>query len=196
MDHIYSREPMNFKLYIWILYEKKIIVILTQMLGHLQHQPWGAVLHLQGVEDGWQLSIELYIHHGTNDCHNPAIGHASLGGSLSLGSILAVWKVVFNYFMFTVHLTWAARNLLQLARISHHRGLPRKTFFFIMVSIIVNHSTELMKFQGLLYSHSMAPFLCLTIYSTCLVLLIKFHQHIRYGAWQKDTLQTGDSLPI
>mmetsp|Transcript_16102 Transcript_16102/g.35688 ORF Transcript_16102/g.35688 Transcript_16102/m.35688 type:complete len:366 (+) Transcript_16102:789-1886(+) len=43
--------------------------VLSQMLGHLQHEA-GVALghgHLKGVEDGGQGSIELHIHHGTDD---------------------------------------------------------------------------------------------------------------------------------
>lgn len=62
----------------------------TQMLCHLQHQSGGAVLHLQGVEDGRQLSIELHVHHSTDHSHDLAIGLAGLGSSLSLGHIVTV----------------------------------------------------------------------------------------------------------
>lgn len=65
---------------------------LTKMLSNLKHQPWGAVGNLKGIENRRELSIELDVHHSTNNSHYAAIGHASLGGSLSLGSIVALWK--------------------------------------------------------------------------------------------------------
>ena len=60
------------------------------MLGHLQHQARGAVLHLQRVEDWWEFSIKLYVHHSTNNGYNAARCHASLGGGFSFGGILAL----------------------------------------------------------------------------------------------------------
>merc|ERR1719376_1335729 len=59
---------------------------LSQVLGHLQHQPGGATLHLKGVQDGRQVSVELHVHHSTNDCHDLAI----LGPSLRCSGVAAV----------------------------------------------------------------------------------------------------------
>lgn len=62
------------------------------MLSNLKHQPWGAVGNLKSIENRGELSIKLDVHHSTNDSYYTAIGHTSLGGSLSLGSIVALWK--------------------------------------------------------------------------------------------------------
>ena len=40
---------------------------LTEMLCDLEDEAGLAVLHLEGVEDGRQLAIELHVHHGTDD---------------------------------------------------------------------------------------------------------------------------------
>mmetsp|Transcript_8741 Transcript_8741/g.32960 ORF Transcript_8741/g.32960 Transcript_8741/m.32960 type:complete len:514 (-) Transcript_8741:27-1568(-) len=52
--------------------------VLTQVLRDLEHEPRLALgdLHLQGVEDGRQLRVELNVHHGAND-----LRHLSDGGA-------------------------------------------------------------------------------------------------------------------
>lgn len=54
------------------------------MLSNFQHQTWTSALHFQSIENGWQVVIELNIHHSTNDSHNSAVG----GLWTSLGSIV------------------------------------------------------------------------------------------------------------
>lgn len=63
--------------------------VLSQMLGNLQHQPGRTVLYLQGIEDGGKVGVKLHVNDGTNDSYDAAIGGAS-----SLGSIVALWKLV------------------------------------------------------------------------------------------------------
>mmetsp|Transcript_102262 Transcript_102262/g.266755 ORF Transcript_102262/g.266755 Transcript_102262/m.266755 type:complete len:210 (+) Transcript_102262:1012-1641(+) len=41
--------------------------VLTQVLGHLQHQAMLEALHLQRVQDGRQGALELHVHDGTDD---------------------------------------------------------------------------------------------------------------------------------
>ena len=48
------------------------------MLGDLEDEPGLSVLHLEGVEDGRQLSVKLDVHHGTDDGRDLS---ASAGGS-------------------------------------------------------------------------------------------------------------------
>ena len=54
------------------------------MLRHLQHQPRGAVLHLQSIQDWGQPLVKLHVHHSTDDSHHPPLGPRGRG--LGLGS--------------------------------------------------------------------------------------------------------------
>jgi len=49
------------------------------MLCHLQHQPVLSACHLQGIEDGGQILIELDIHNSTDDRYDVAVGDGRLG---------------------------------------------------------------------------------------------------------------------
>lgn len=40
--------------------------ILSQMLSHFENQTGRTVVHLQGVQNRWQVLIELHVHNGTN----------------------------------------------------------------------------------------------------------------------------------
>merc|ERR1711963_999957 len=64
--------------------------VLPQVLSHLKDEPRGAVLHLQGIEDGGQVLIKLHVHNGANDGNNAADGHARCG----LSSFLCIASVV------------------------------------------------------------------------------------------------------
>lgn len=65
--------------------------VLSQMLGHLQHQSWGASFNLQGVQDWGQVLVELDVHDGTDNGHNSAVGDGGCRGCL--GGIAAACKV-------------------------------------------------------------------------------------------------------
>ena len=47
-------------------------IVLSQMLGNLQHQSEVVVLHLQGGGDGRQLTVEVHVHDGTDDLQQRA----------------------------------------------------------------------------------------------------------------------------
>ena len=44
------------------------------MLGNFQDEPGGPVADFEGVQDGWQLVLELDVHDGTDDGHNLSVG--------------------------------------------------------------------------------------------------------------------------
>ena len=63
------------------------------MLGNLENEPGLAVLHLERVEDGRQLSVKLHIHHGADDGRD-LTGRASGGGRGGGGGgiVRPAWK--------------------------------------------------------------------------------------------------------
>ena len=45
-------------------------VVATQVLGDFEHQSVFDILHLEGVENRGQRSLELHVHDGTNNLRN------------------------------------------------------------------------------------------------------------------------------
>jgi len=45
-------------------------VVATQVLGDFEHQSVFDILHLEGVENWGQRSLELHVHDGTNNLRN------------------------------------------------------------------------------------------------------------------------------
>ena len=62
------------------------------MLGDLEDEPGLAVLHLEGVEDGRQLSVKLHVHHGADDGRDLAGRGSGGGGGGRRGIVRPAWK--------------------------------------------------------------------------------------------------------
>lgn len=56
------------------------------MLGDFQDEPGLTAGHLQGVEDGREALVELYVDDGTDDGHDAPVGDGSCGGRCDIVS--------------------------------------------------------------------------------------------------------------